>query len=156
MTYETCYKSTSHKFSLNAWGRAANERESDEVLRSTSFAWMGLNHMVNSRGGKNDWHMLCRERCEMSLTVLLVNCHDVTGRIFDRWISRQAGMKSLLKGHNQPGKKDKGLLESPVTYIQYIVAETCVHVNWGINYLDGEWITPRSARFLTWPTWMIL
>ena len=49
--------------------------------------------------------MLCRGRCEMSLTVLLVNCRDVTGRIFDRWISRQTGMKSLLKGHNQPGKK---------------------------------------------------
>ena len=47
-------------------------------------------------------------------------------------------MKSLLKGHNKPGKKDKGLLESLITYIQYIVAETCVHVNWGIMYLDGK------------------
>ena len=27
--------------------------------------------------------ILCRERREISLTVLLVNCHDVTGRIFD-------------------------------------------------------------------------
>ena len=46
--------------------------------------------------------MLCQERREMSLTVLLVNCHDVTGRIL-----RQTGMKSPLKWHNQPGKKIK-------------------------------------------------
>ena len=37
---------------------------------------------------KNAWHMLCRERRVISLTVLLVNYHDVTDRIFDRWISR--------------------------------------------------------------------
>ena len=43
---------------------------------------------------KNDWHMLCRERREISLTVLLVNCHDVKVRIFDQWISRQTGIKS--------------------------------------------------------------
>ena len=49
--------------------------------------------------------ILCRERSEISLTVLLVNCHDITSRIFDRWISRQTGMKSSLKWHNQRGKK---------------------------------------------------
>ena len=27
--------------------------------------------------------LLCGERREISLTFLLVNCHDVTGRIFD-------------------------------------------------------------------------
>ena len=27
--------------------------------------------------------MLCREWREISLIVLLVNCHDITGRIFD-------------------------------------------------------------------------
>ena len=32
--------------------------------------------------------MLRREQREISLTVLLLNCHDVTGRIFDRRISR--------------------------------------------------------------------
>ena len=48
--------------------------------------------------------MLCQELREISLTVLLVNCHDVTGRIFDRRISRQTGMKSPLKWQNQPGK----------------------------------------------------
>ena len=51
---------------------------------------------------KNDWHMLSRERCEISLTVLLANCHEVTGWIFDRWISRQASMERPLKWHNQP------------------------------------------------------
>ena len=53
--------------------------------------------------------MLCPKRREISLTVLLVNCHDVTGRIFDRKILRQTGMKSPLKGHNETGRK---LLES--------------------------------------------
>ena len=61
-----------------------------------------LNHIIYSRGGKNDRHMLCRKRLE---TVLLVNCHNVTGRIFSQWISRQTVMKSPLKWHNQPGKK---------------------------------------------------
>ena len=42
-----------------------------------------------------------------SLTLLLANCHDVTSGIFDRWISRQIGMKSSLKWHNQPGNKIK-------------------------------------------------
>ena len=56
--------------------------------------------------------MLCRERGEISPTVLLLNCHDVTGRIFDRRISRQTGMKSPLKWHNQPQKKIKD--RSPV------------------------------------------
>ena len=54
---------------------------------------------------KTDRHMLCWEQREISLTVLLVNCHDVTGRIFDRSISRRTGMKSPLKWHNQPGRK---------------------------------------------------
>ena len=63
---------------------------------------MDLDHIINSRGEKIDWHMLCWELCEISLTVLLVNCHDVTSRIFDQWISRQTTRK----------KNNKGLLES--------------------------------------------
>ena len=60
--------------------------------------------------GKNDWHMLCRERREISLTVLLVNqCHDVTGRSFDRWISRQTGVKSPFNGITNQEAKNKGL-----------------------------------------------
>ena len=50
----------------------------DEVSRSTCFAWMDLSHIINSRGKK------VIDICEISLTVLLVNGHDVTGRIFDR------------------------------------------------------------------------
>ena len=49
--------------------------------------------------------MLCRGRREISFTVLLVNYHDVTSRIFQQEILRQTGMKSPLKWHNQPGKK---------------------------------------------------
>ena len=50
---------------------------------------------------------MCRELRELSLTVLLVNRHDVTGWIFDWWISRQTDVKSALKWHNQPGGKTK-------------------------------------------------
>ena len=32
---------------------------------------------------KNDCQMLCQERREISLTLLLVNCHDLTSSIFD-------------------------------------------------------------------------
>ena len=92
---------------------SCSDQASDELSSSTCFAWMDLNHIINSRG-KNDWHMLCPEWREISLTVLLVNCHDVTGRIFDLWISHQTGIESPLKWHNQPGKKNQGLLESPV------------------------------------------
>ena len=49
--------------------------------------------------------MLCRERREISPTVLLVNYHDVINKIFQQRILRQTGMKSPLKWHNQPGKK---------------------------------------------------
>ena len=31
--------------------------------------------------------MLCQELCEISLTVIMVNCHEVTCWIFNRWIS---------------------------------------------------------------------
>ena len=49
--------------------------------------------------------MLCWEWREISLTVLLVNYHDVINRIFQQRILCQTGMKSHLKWHNQPGKK---------------------------------------------------
>ena len=51
-----------------------------------------------------------RERREISLTVLLVSCHDFSRRIFDRWISPQTGMKRPLKWHNQPGKDKQSTL----------------------------------------------
>ena len=73
------------------------------------FRLNGFESYYKFTGEKNDCHMPCRERREISLTVLLVNCHDVTGGIFDRKISRQTGTNSPLKRHNQLGKK---LLES--------------------------------------------
>ena len=71
--------------------------------------------------------MLCRERRETSLTVLLVNCHDFTGRIFDPSISRQTGMKSPLKWNNQAGKKSTGLLESlhVILFVCFSALECC-------------------------------
>ena len=74
---------------------SCSDRASGKVSRSTCFARMDLNQIINSRGKKNDWHMLCRERREISCTVLLVIYHNVTGRILDRWISRQTAMEVL-------------------------------------------------------------
>ena len=61
-------------------------------LRSLEVDFFGLNGFQSYyqfRREKNDWHMLGRERREISLPFLLVNCHDVTGRIFERWFSHQ-------------------------------------------------------------------
>ena len=77
--------------------RSHSDRASDDVLRSTCFARKDLNHIYKFTR-KKKW-------LTYAVTVLLVNCHDVTGRIFDRWTSRQTGMKVPLKWHNQPGKK---------------------------------------------------
>ena len=54
-----------------------------------------------------DCHMRCQEWRQISLIHLLVNCHDVIGGIFDRWISPQERMKSPLKWHNLSGKTKK-------------------------------------------------
>ena len=56
---------------------------SDEVSRLTCFARMDLGHIINSRGKRMIVIMLCRERREILLTLLLVNCHDLTSSIFD-------------------------------------------------------------------------
>ena len=42
--------------------------------------------------------MLCRERREISLTVLLVNCHDIVGRIFDGEFRAKQVWNVLKKG----------------------------------------------------------
>ena len=49
--------------------------------------------------------MLCREWREISLTVLLVNCHDVTGRIFRPVNFAPNRYDKSFKWRNQPGKK---------------------------------------------------
>ena len=62
--------------------RSYSDRASDKVSRLTCFTLMNLNH-INSCGKKVVDIMLCQEWREISLTALLVNCHDVTDRIFD-------------------------------------------------------------------------
>ena len=52
--------------------------------------------------------MLCREPRDISLTVLSVNCHDVTGRPVN---VAPRGMKGPLNGITNQ-EKNKGLLES--------------------------------------------
>ena len=64
--------------------------------------------------------MLCRERREISLTVLLVNYHDVTGRISTCEFCAKPGMKSPLEWHKQPGKNTR-LLESLETTMMEVV-----------------------------------
>ena len=80
--------------SFNTWGRAATRR-------ATPWPF----HL----NGKKMINTCCVRR---GICCPLVNCHYFTGRILDRWISRQTGMKSPSKWHNQPGKKNRGLLGS--------------------------------------------
>ena len=63
--------------------RSHSDRASDKVSRLTRFTLMNLNN-INSCGKKVVDIMLCQEWREISLTALLVNCHDVMDRIFDR------------------------------------------------------------------------
>ena len=58
----------------------------------------------------NDWQIVSGVASNI-VHCLLVNYHDVTGRTYDGWISRQISYENL-KWHNQPGEKNKGLLES--------------------------------------------
>ena len=62
--------------------RSHSDRASDKVSRLTCFTLTNLNH-INSCGKKVVDIMLCQEWREISLTALLVNCHDVTDRISD-------------------------------------------------------------------------
>ena len=78
---------------------------------------MDLKHVVDLRGKKASTGVfleVLRLRHADTLSLLLVNCHDVTFAIFDRWISRPTGVKSPLKWHNQPGQKLKDLRKSKV------------------------------------------
>ena len=69
-----------------------SERSEFQCMRSSErrslvfdlFRLNGFESYYKFTREKNDWHMPCRDRREISLTVLLVNCHDVTGGIFDR------------------------------------------------------------------------
>ena len=45
--------------------RLRSDQASDKVSRTTCFTWMDLNHIINSCGNKNDWHLLCQERWEI-------------------------------------------------------------------------------------------
>ena len=52
-----------------------------ENHRLTCFAWMDLHHVMycNFTREKIDWHMLCQEWRQISLNLLLVNCHERHG-----------------------------------------------------------------------------
>ena len=84
-----------------------SERRSLEV---NLFRLNGFKSHYKFTRETNDWQTLCLEWPEISLTVLLVTCHDVKDRIFDPWISRQTGTKSPLKWHNQPEKLLEGVI----------------------------------------------
>ena len=63
--------------------RSRRDRAERQSLAVDLFRLNGFESYKFTRE-KNDSHRQCRERREISLTVLLVDCHDVTGRIFDR------------------------------------------------------------------------
>ena len=60
------------------------QRPNERGLEVDLFRLNGFESYYKFTREKNDRHMLCRERRQISPTVLLVNCHDVTGGIFDR------------------------------------------------------------------------
>ena len=64
--------------------KVAVRLDEQQSLKVDLFHLNGIESYYKFMQEKNNQHMLCREWCEISLTVLLVNCHDVTGRIFDR------------------------------------------------------------------------
>ena len=75
-------------------------------------------------GGGEKWltYAVSGERREISLTVLLVNCHDIIGRIFDGEFRAKQVWNVLKKGitnqeKNNKNKQIKRLLESVVTQI---------------------------------------
>ena len=72
------------KVDLSYSRRRDLERRASMRSERWSFAWMNLNH-INSRG-KNDWHVLCLdlEWRQISFTLLLVNCRDVTVEFIKR------------------------------------------------------------------------
>ena len=111
------YKLTSHKFlkvseaSVNAWGHSRAATEQATVSLEVDLSRLnGIESYYKFTWEKSDWHMLCWERHEISLTVRLVNCHDITGRIFDRWISLQTGITN--QGNRTFRKSRKELYSS--------------------------------------------
>ena len=117
---------------------------SDEVTRSNCFPWMDLNYIINSHG-KKVIDILCSVRSGVkiiSLTVLLVNCY-VTDRIFDRWISRQTGMKSPFRWHNHLlGKKTKGLLDSLLASMVVMWVSCAIYWKKNLSHLGKLIIYP--------------
>ena len=102
---ESCYKSTSHKFleviemSFKAWGRAAT----DEISRSTCFAWMDLNHDKFTREKMID--ICC---VGSSVKYLLLSYWSI---VLTSPVEFSTGeLWSPSKWHNQPGK-NKRLIE---------------------------------------------
>ena len=73
--------------------------------------------------------MLCREWRQISLALLLVNCHDVTGGIFSGEFYAKQYEKSF-KLHNRPGeikrtfRKSKGIASAGFEEGWHVQGET--------------------------------
>ena len=105
-----------------------------------------------------DWH-------QISITLLLVNCHDVTGGIFEWWILRKTGMKSPLKWHSQAGKNtvmlmcynQRSQLKLPLQFQLSFHSFDCFYGTVGLSLLSslyytlGEWLTDHLMKVCqTW------
>ena len=127
-TYEirlACYKSTSHKLL-----KASKARFIEEMW--TKRASMRSHHRANDEVASR----------------LLVNCHDVIDDIFDLWISRQTGMKSPSKWHNQLWKK-KDLQK--VHYEVFDLASLKCHVTLDRNWIELHFGTVLRDKLQHWP-----
>ena len=79
-----CYPSRPYEAEADNTLRDLHNFSSDTQPHSLIVKYaFDLNYIINSRG-KNDCLMRCREWRQISLILLLVNCHDVTSGIFDR------------------------------------------------------------------------
>ena len=89
-------------FNALARDRATTERATKSWGRLFWPEWISI--ILSIQAGKKWLTYVVSERREISLPFLLVNCHDVTGRIFEWWISHQPE-KNTNKGLFSKSKK---------------------------------------------------
>ena len=79
--------------------------------------------------------------------IALVNCHDVTGRIFERWILRKTGMKSPLKWHSY---NQRSQLKLPLQFQLSFNSFDCFYgtVGLSLQWKQSQWQSKISITQL--------
>ena len=89
----------------------------------------------------------CRDWHQTSITLLLVNCHDVTGRIFEQWILCKTGMKSPLKWHSY---NQRSQLKLPLQFQLSFNSFDCFYgtVGLSLQWKQSQWQSKISITQL--------